>query len=568
MRLSSPRSGTPSRFVPPVGVASHPSFASGADDAVPGQRAIVISAAIGLLYAAVGLTLIVVDPRPGVLPTFPNFGQTLFEWEGLVALGVLAALVHWMTLVIRGLRHPPPENPPLRIILGFASLLSASIGVVFMVLLMTFVMVTGSGPPNPADMMFGRVFGFVLLSWPAALLILLGTELVVRLRNQSADARAWRQVGRGILVIVLLAPLTWPAVLTFGLAAPTDVAVCTLTTAFSLWAVHGMQRHRRMPFRMLAAGFGWGALVAIGYGVAVGYMFLIQGAGIFPYLETIPVMSSAPPALFEELAKGAGVVAVYLFARRWFDNVASGVVLGAAVGLGFNFNETLLYMTTSDPAFHFWARQSLGVMVAHTAFTALIGAGIGIAHQARSPRAKRIAISAGFTAAICAHFANNYLGTRMRWWSDLSDNPWVSVLLLTPGKLLMLQGPFVIAYIVLLRRGLRAQLDALRVEVPDEVATGYGAITPDEADALLVPARRFRLHVRALFRDGLRAYRQRTRLHAAQLDLAMLRWHQRRGDPPLGRVPLDAARIRVLRLKTATPDRDTATQITPPEAVR
>lgn len=566
MRLLNPKSGPPTRAESPVGVASSPRRASGAADAVAGQRAIVIIAVVGLLYAAVGLTLIVADPRPGIVPRPPDFDNSIFEWAGLVMLGAWAVLAHWMMIVIRGLRYPPPDNPPLRIVLGIASLLSASIGVVYVALLMIFALVTGSGAPNPADKTFAWVYSLVPLSWLVGIPILLGPGLLARFVPDPAQARRCRQVGRGLLVVVLLAPLTWPAVLISGRALSIGVVVCTMTSAFALWAVHGMQRHRRMPFRTLLAGFGWGAFVAIGYAATANNIFLLHLLGIFPYAETIAVMISAPAALFEELAKATGVIAIYLFARRWFDNVASGVVLGAAVGLGFNFNETLLYMTTSEPTFQYWSRQSLGVMVAHTAFTALIGAGIGIAHQARSAHAKRIAICAGFTAAICSHFANNYLGTRMRWWSDLSDNPWVAVLLLTPGMLLMLQGPFVIAYIVLLRRGLRDQLNALRVEVPAEVATGYGAIAPDEADALLNPARRFRLHVTALFRSGLRAYRRSSRLHAAQLDLAMLRWHQSRGEPPLGRVALDAARIRVLRLKTA-PDPNPATQVTAQEVV-
>ena len=537
-------------------------------DAAPGLRAIVICAAVGLLYAGVGLLLVVVDPRSGVVPKPPDFGNTIFESEGLMVLGTFIALVWWMTVVIQGLRKPSPDHSPLRVLVGIASLLSASVGALYLLLLMIFVQITGSAAPNPLDKTSAWVYNLVMGSWPVALLIFLGALLLVRLARNPAAARRRRQIGRGLVVVVLLAPLTWPALVTLVRAVPVDVAVCTMSTVFALWAIHGMQRHRRIPFWVLLAATGWGVLVATGLGATCNNIVLMHGPGIVPHFEALPVMLGASPALFEELAKGAGVIAVYWLTRRWFDNVASGVVLGAAVGLGFNFNETLLYMTWSEPMFQYWVRQSLGTMVAHTAYTALVGAGIGIAHQARSAHAKRLAISAGLTAAMCAHFANNYLGGRMSWWSGLSDNSWVSVLLLTPGQMLMLQGPFLLAYVVLLRRGLRYQHDALQVEIPDEVASAHGAIAPDEADALLTPARRFRLHVDAFRRGGPAAYRRSSRLHAAQLDLAMLRWHQRRGEPPLGGAALDAARHRVLRLKIGAPSRISPTPAVSSEVAR
>jgi len=58
---------------------------------------------------------------------------------------------------------------------------------------------------------------------------------------------------------------------------------------------------------------------------------------------------------------------------------------------------------------------------------------------------------------------------------------------------------------------------------------------PEEVPILISPWRRFQQRLRALGRGGLRAYIRLARLQAAQVDLAMERWHRERHevDTPL-----------------------------------
>src|SRR5260370_17311723 len=77
--------------------------------------------------------------------------------------------------------------------------------------------------------------------------------------------------------------------------------------------------------------------------------------------------------------------------RDEFDDVVDGIVYGAAVGLGFNFLESVAYMTNIYSIFNpegigweaagiqWYARQVLGLFFGHATDTAVIGAGVGSA---------------------------------------------------------------------------------------------------------------------------------------------------------------------------------------------
>jgi hypothetical protein len=260
--------------------------------------------------------------------------------------------------------------------------------------------------------------------------------------------------------------------------------------------------------------------------------------------------------IFEELAKGAGVAFLYLLCRRWFDGVVSGVVIGATVGLGFNLAETIEYMSGGGALFQYWARQSVALMGSHVAFTALIGAGFGVARQLPDRRARRVAIGCGFLAAMGAHFMNDaclgfFAGVEKTW---LAPGPAVDAVLIQPLVLIILQGPFVAMYILLLRRGLRSQAAGLSRELGAEAQAGTGAVTAAEIPVLLDARRRFRLRVLAFRRHGgLEAYRYVGRLQAAQLDLATQRWHCSRGEADPWAEDEATLRARVLQLKREAP---------------
>jgi len=345
---------------------------------------------------------------------------------------------------------------------------------------------------------------------------------------------------------------------------PAAVAVCVPTTALGLWGIHRMQRYRRLPAWLLLAVFGWGVLIAAGFAYLLNNWYTdyapahlantinpADPGAIAQLSHDFKLGLFAHAAIIEELGKVAGVAAAVLLFRKHIDGVVSGVVLGAAVGLGFNLSETLDYMSGPGSAYQYFARQGLTLLAGHTAFAALAGAGIGVARQLAEPRLRRIAISGGLIGAIGGHFANNVL---LAWYNSdgrswLHPSPTVDALALQPLMLIILQGPVVAMYLILLRQGLRSQAGGLGDQLRAEAATGLGAVTQAEVPILLTPTRRLWLKIALLRGHGPGAWQAAARLHAAQFDLAAHRWHRARwetAEPP-EREPL--LRERVLRRK-------------------
>src|SRR5206468_7890802 len=112
---------------------------------------------------------------------------------------------------------------------------------------------------------------------------------------------------------------------------------------------------------------------------------------------------------------------------------------------------------------------------------------------------------------------------------------------------------FTAAVIVLLILGLRNESTALTAQLRNESATDASAVLPEEVDILRSPWRRFRERLRALDRRGVGAYVRLGRLQAAQLDLAMERWHRERQelDEPLEAEDDLRRKILVLRQEAA-----------------
>ncbi|MEO3753681.1 PrsW family intramembrane metalloprotease [Streptomyces sp. B6B3] len=412
---------------------------------------------------------------------------------------------------------------------------------------------------------FGRlmVHGFPAC-WSAAAVVGL-----VALAGAGRSRRFTRGCQAAVGALLLLPFAAVAVALTNIFVSPglTTLALlgCLPSTVLGVLAIHGAQRYRRMPLWLPLAAFGGGLFMGGGFGATMGIWLgaylpnylVTQEMGAAQLDHTVTTAMYVGAGVFEELGKGAAIAVLFLLFRRHFDGVVSGVVIGAAAGLGFNYMESVLYITSGDGVYanlQYWLRQSLGLMAAHTAFTAAIGAGFGIARQLRTPGARRAVIACGFLAAIGTHATNNLLLRYFQhevgdWFPDASDAVWVLVVF--PVAILLLQGPLLLLYLLLLRRGLRGQAAGLAVELSVEAARGHGAVTWDELPALLNPARRFRIKVDALRRGGgLRAYRRLARLHAAQFDLGMLQWHTSRDEvDPYDTRNEAQLRERVLRLK-------------------
>ena len=394
------------------------------------------------------------------------------------------------------------------------------------------------------DTIPGRASLFGLV---AVALVAVATFIGVRAFDRDPAQRTRHLIRAGVLLG--LAALLWlllSDVFIFTQSAGPGVAAvsalaCLPTTAFGLFVVRRLDRNEKEPWRLVLVAAAWGAIVATSlviwgesFSDAIAVHTLVPGPG----LDASRAFSAG---LLEELGKGTAVLLLFLVMRSEFDDVVDGIVYGAAVGLGFNFMETVSYMTNLyaivspegsgglAAGFQWYARQVLGLFMGHATYTALVGAGIGIARQLPSRRQKVIAIVAGFIIAIAAHFSWD------AWLAlfpvETSQFGLVEVHLRT----ILMTGPFTAGVVALLLMGLRNESVALLDQLRKEAVAGAGTVLPQEVEILRSPWRRWRERLRALDRGGIGAYVRLARLQAAQLDLAMERWHRERQelDTPL-----------------------------------
>ncbi|MER7164956.1 PrsW family glutamic-type intramembrane protease [Micromonospora sp. NPDC000207] len=398
-------------------------------------------------------------------------------------------------------------------------------------------------------------FWAVLCGWAVAAIAAAATAAVPALRPGRTPIGQLTVLGTLVMSLAV-----WPVhVMATNLP---ELLLVVPTTAAGLWFAHRSQRHHRMPGRLLLGAFAWGALPAIGLAGAMNTLYLdyapayLQEAGNLLYLHNRVYAGAAFHAGFvEEAAKGAGVAIALLLFRRHTAGMVSGIALGAAVGLGFNFTESIEYLssaTGSAAGFQHWMRQTVGLMAAHTAFSAVLGAGLGLASQMDRTRGRAFVVTCGFLAAAGSHAASNVV---FRWYGQIGADlvgagPAVDTVLMSPVVLILVQGPCVLMVALLLRHGLREQAEGIADVLLAEARSGTGTVTPVEVPMLIVPARRFWLRVTLLRRAGRDAYRAVVAVQRAQLTLATHQWLSSQGRVPPDPAEEHRLRVRILRRRT------------------
>ena len=457
-----------------------------------------------------------------------------------------------MSVVARRAANPRPRGRPSRYLLA-----AVIAGVVVLVMvgnsLLDYVYL---------DTIPGRTSLFGLI---AVALVAVATFVAVRAFDRDPAQRNRHFIRAGVLLgfAALLWLLVSDAFLFAAAAGPGVAIVCVIvclpTTGLGLFVIRRIDRNEKEPWRLVLVAAAWGAIVATSLVIwgesfweAVAVRTLVPGPG----LDAARAFSAG---LLEELGKGTAVLLLFLVMRNEFDDVVDGIVYGAAVGLGFNFMETLTYMTNLyaifspegaggiAAGFQWYARQVLGLFMGHATYTAFVGAGIGVARQLPSRRKKVIAVLTGFLVAIAAHFSWD------AWLSFFPIETSVLGLIEVHLRTIVMTGPFTAGVVALLILGLRSESVALSEQLRKEAAAGAGAVLPEEVVILANPWRRFRERLRALDRRGVGAYLRLARLQAAQLDLAMERWHRERQelDAPLEAEDELRGQIRVLRQQAA-----------------
>ncbi len=449
--------------------------------------------------------------------------------------------------------HPPAANP-------FSRLRPNRYGIAIGLTAVIVVTLVASSILDYVylDTIPGRVSLYGLL---AVALITLGTYVLVRAYDRDPATRRKHLIRAGVLIG--LGVLLWLLVIDLFLytqsAGPAVAGICALaclpTTAFGLFVVRRMDRNEKEPWRLVLVAAAWGAVVATSLVVWAETVWevsaqrtLVPGPGLDASLAFMA-------GIIEEVAKGLAVVLLYLVMRNDFDDVVDGIVYGAAVGLGFNFMESVDYMTNLYSIFapegygataagaQWYGRQVLGLFFGHATYTAFIGAGLGIARQLPSVRQKIFAIASGFLIAIAGHFS---------WdaWAQFFPIPnTLFGLVAVHLRTLIMTGPFTAAVIALLLFGIRFEGQNMVDQMQREAATGAGAILPEEVPVLASPWRRLRVRLHAFSRAGWRGYFTVSRLQTAQLDLAMERWHRERKEIDMPLEAEEQLRRRVIDLR-------------------
>jgi len=407
------------------------------------------------------------------------------------------------------------------------------------------------------DTVAGRTSLYGLLS---IAVIALGSFSGIRaiVGDPAERGRQYRRAG----IFLGLAALAWlllvDVIVFTDSAGPRIAVICALacvpTTAFGMLILRALDRNETEPWKLVLLAAVWGGVVATslviwaeGLWQAIAIRTLVPGPGL-------DVSTAFSAGILEEIAKGCAVLLLFLVVRNEFDDVVDGIIYGAAVGLGFNFMESVSYMTnlyaifspeglgTEAAGFQWYARQVLGLFFGHATYTAFVGAGIGIARQLPDMRRKVIAVIAGFVIAIAAHFSWD------AWLGAFPIDKTFEIIEIHM-RTLIITGPFTAALLAILFVGLHIEGQALADQYRKEAALGTGAILPEEISILMNPWPRFEQRVRALRRGGLRAYLLVARLQSAQIDLAMERWHRERNELDTPPEADDELRRRVLALR-------------------
>jgi RsiW-degrading membrane proteinase PrsW (M82 family) len=200
------------------------------------------------------------------------------------------------------------------------------------------------------------------------------------------------------------------------------VALALLPLPVVLAAFRWVDRYEPEPKGLLAFAFFWGATVAALISGLLNTISAMVAAGTAGTQEGVAATAVLVAPWVEEAAKGAAILAVFLFRRKEFDGVVDGIVLAGFVGVGFAFTENILYFGRAFLA----GNEELGVTgglfaagvtfvlrgvlapFAHPLFTVMTGIGLGIAARTGRAPVRLLAPLTGYLLAVLLHATWNY----------------------------------------------------------------------------------------------------------------------------------------------------------------
>lgn len=303
-----------------------------------------------------------------------------------------------------------------------------------------------------------------------------------------------------------------------------------------------VDRFEREPVQLILAMFGWGALPAVILAIVLELSVdeSLRSLASSPAQLLVPIASGLTAPVVEELLKGAALLALALFLRGEFDDVLDGVVYGAVVGLGFAMSENFLYFvdTLSGEGAN-WAAivvlRSVFFGLNHAFYTAITGAGLGLAITLRRGPPRWLLPLFGLALAMAFHVVHN-------WAVTLSETA-----LLAFVVALVTDWGGVAVLVVIIVLALHQERRWIASELWPEV--GY-TLTPAEYVTACSYGRRWRVWLQGLWQGGWRRARAASRYHHLLAELAFLKRRLRlKGDSPelRNRIAVQRERIQALR---------------------
>ncbi len=332
-------------------------------------------------------------------------------------------------------------------------------------------------------------------------------------------------------------PATWDApdvVWLIGILPASEVArgvslslaAGLLPTLVYVGLFYWSDRYEKEPGRLLAVAFLWGAVPTVLIAVVVRLFFDLPATSLGrEAVEAIRTGFVSP--FIEEALKGTILVVIARRYRRELDNVLDGIIYGAVVGFGFAMSGNMI-----SNLFSFLTRgfsgldalifiQGLFYALDHAFYSAVFGAGLGLARMRRS-RSERLQISLGaFLLSVVVHQVHELI---LRNAVGLSL---FTVLATRVGIVLL---------VVVVGWSLRRQRQTLETELVD--------VLPGELFRRVIdPRTRAQAEWRTLLESGFRKWGAQRRFHQLCGEFAFKRLQARR-FPEENEIAGEAARLR------------------------
>jgi RsiW-degrading membrane proteinase PrsW (M82 family) len=294
-----------------------------------------------------------------------------------------------------------------------------------------------------------------------------------------------------------------------------------LAAILYVWIVTQIDRNENEPWRLLFLGFLWGAAISP----------ILSGLFKDPIAEALQLPSYTIAPFTEEIAKGAILLLLLLFARDEFDNSLDGIVYGAMVGIGFALHENAGYFFKEENAatfhalfgtFNFYLRVVLKGLAGHATYTAITGLGLGLSRQARKKWQQIAFPIAGLAIAILAHSLwNNKTLKDLLLANIISYQPDLSARLRLVALVLIINGQFFLLIVAALFASWRKETQILASYLTPELDPASLYIAPGMLETV---RSRFAARWRMLKLKGVWAWWQLAQLQSALIELAFCKW--------------------------------------------